>query len=112
MEDNRRTSMSQFVVIVEFQVKPGCLEAFSRAIETNARASVAEEPGCLQFDVLHNHDDPHHVVLYEVYESEAAFRDDHMQRSHTQAFLAEAKALVAKQTVYKLTRTLAPRVKQ
>jgi autoinducer 2-degrading protein len=101
--------MSQFVVIVEFEVKSGCLEAFNRAIEVNARASVAEEPGCLQFDVLHNEDDPQHVVLYEVYESEAAFRDDHLQRAHTQAFLAQAKALVTKQTVYKLTRVLAPR---
>jgi autoinducer 2-degrading protein len=104
--------VNEFVLIVEFQVKPECLEKFNQAIAINAKASVAEEPGCRQFDVLHNQDDPCHVVLYEVYESEAAFRDDHLQRSHTQAFLAQAKPLVVKQTVYKLKRIVAPRVKQ
>ena len=104
--------MSEFVLIVEFQVKPECLEQFNRAIAVNARASVADEPGCRQFDVLHNQDDPNHVVLYEVYDSEAAFRDDHMKRSHTQSFLAQAKELVTKQTAYKLERTVAPPVKR
>ncbi len=80
--------MNRFVLIVEFQVKPGCLEKFNEAIAINAKASVADEPGCRQFDVLHNQDDPHHIVLYEVYDDEAAFRDDHMKRSHTQTFLA------------------------
>ena len=101
-----------FVLIVEFQVKPECLERFNQAIAVNAKASVRDEPGCRQFDVLHNQDDANHIVLYEVYDSEAAFRDDHMKRSHTQSFLALAKELVTKQTVYKLVRTVAPPVKQ
>ena len=104
--------MNNFVLIVEFQVKPDSLEKFNQAIAINAKASVSEEPGCRQFDVLHNQDDPNHVVLYEVYDSEAAFRDDHMKRKHTQTFLAQAKELVTKQTVYKLKRTVAPPVKQ
>ena len=104
--------MNKFVLIVEFQVKPDSLEKFNQAIAINAKASVSEEPGCRQFDVLHNQDDPNHVVLYEVYDSEAAFRDDHMKRKHTQTFLAQAKELVTKQTVYKLERTVAPPVKQ
>jgi quinol monooxygenase YgiN len=104
--------LNEFVLIVEFQVKPECLEKFNRAIAINAQASVAEEPGCRQFDVLHNVDDPNHVVLYEVYESEAAFRDDHMKRAHTQTFLALAKELVTKQTAYRLRRQFAPPVKQ
>jgi autoinducer 2-degrading protein len=104
--------LNKFVLIVEFQVKPDSLEKFNQAIAINAKASVSEEPGCRQFDVLHNQDDPNHVVLYEVYDSEAAFRDDHMKRKHTQTFLAQAKELVTKQTVYKLKRTVAPPVKQ
>jgi (4S)-4-hydroxy-5-phosphonooxypentane-2,3-dione isomerase len=104
--------LNKFVLIVEFQVKPECLEKFSQAIAINARASVSEEPGCRQFDVLHSLDDPNHVVLYEVYDSEAAFRDDHMKRKHTQSFLAQAKELVTKQTAYKLRREVAPPVKQ
>jgi autoinducer 2-degrading protein len=104
--------VNEFVLIVEFQVKPECLEKFNQAIAINAKASVREEPGCRQFDVLASEDDPNHVVLYEVYESEAAFRDDHMKRAHTQTFLAQAKELVTKQTAYRLKRTVAPPVKQ
>jgi (4S)-4-hydroxy-5-phosphonooxypentane-2,3-dione isomerase len=104
--------MESFVLIVEFQVKPECLERFNQAIAINAQASVAEEPGCTQFDVLHSVDDPNHIVLYEVYDSEAAFRDDHMKRRHTQTFLAQAKELVTKQTAYRLRRQFAPPAKQ
>ena len=81
--------MNKFVLIVEFQVKPECLDKFNELIAINAKASVAEEPGCRQFDVLQNNDDPNHVVLYEVYDSLAAFQD-HMGRAHTQAFLGQA----------------------
>ena len=104
--------MKKFVLIVEFDVKPDCLEKFNRAIEINAKASVADEPGCRQFDVLHNLDNPNHVVLYEVYDSLAAFQEDHMKRKHTQTFLAQAKEWITKQTAYKLERTVAPPVKQ
>ena len=104
--------MNNFVLIVEFQVKPDCLERFNHAIAINAQASVRDEPGCRQFDVLQDQSDPNHIVLYEVYDSEAAFRDDHMKRSHTQTFLALAKELVTKQTAYRLKRTVAPPVKQ
>ena len=48
--------MNKFVLIVEFDVRPESLEKFNQAIAINARASVAEEPGCRQFDVLHNQD--------------------------------------------------------
>lgn len=103
--------MNEFVLIVEFQVKPEALDKFNQLIAVNAEASVAQEPGCRQFDVLHNQDDPSHIVLYEVYDSPAAFQD-HMGRKHTQTFLSQAKELITKQTAYKLKRTVAPPVKQ
>lgn len=102
--------MNKFVLIVEFQVKPESLDRFNQLIEINARASVADEPGCRQFDVLRANDDPCRIVLYEVYDSEDAFKA-HMGFSHTQTFLAAAKPLVDKQTVTRLTRTVAPPVK-
>ena len=102
--------MNKFVLVVEFQVKPESLDKFNQLIAVNARASVAEEPGCHQFDVLHNNDDPCHVVLYEVYDSPAAFQD-HMGMKHTQTFLGQVKELITKQTAYKLKRTVAPPVK-
>ena len=103
--------MNKFVLIVEFDVKPEHLSQFNELIAVNAKASVADEPGCRQFDVMHNQDNPNHIVLYEVYDSPEAFQD-HMGRKHTQTFLAAAKPLITKQTAYKLKRTVAPKVKQ
>jgi len=99
--------VNRFVLIVEFQVKPESLARFDELIAVNAKASVASEPGCRQFDVLRALDDPCRVVLYEVYDSEGAF-NTHLEQTHTKAFLGQAKELVAKQTVLKLERTVAP----
>ncbi|MFD2274406.1 putative quinol monooxygenase [Undibacterium arcticum] len=82
--------MNKFVLLVEFQVKPDDLTQFMDLVNANAHASVADEPGCLQFDVMQTLDDPCKVVLYEVYASENAFKE-HMAMPHTQSFLAAGK---------------------
>jgi quinol monooxygenase YgiN len=99
--------MNKFVLIVEFQVKPESLARFNELIAVNAKASVASEPGCRQFDVLSTVDDPCRVVLYEVYDSEGAF-NTHLEQVHTKTFLGQVKELVTKQAVLKLARTVAP----
>ena len=99
--------MNRFVLIVEFQVKPESLAKFNELIAVNAKASVAGEPGCRQFDVLRALDDPSRVVLYEVYDSEDAFKT-HLEQAHTKTFLGQVKELVTKQTALKLARTVAP----
>lgn len=99
--------MNKFVLIVEFQVKPESLARFNEQIAVNAKASVASEPGCRQFDVLRAIDDPCRVALYEVYDSEDAFKA-HLEQAHTKAFLGQVKELVTKQSVLKLARTVAP----
>ena len=102
--------MNKFTLIVEFHVKPESLDRFNQMIDVNARASVANEPGCRQFDVLRAIDDPCNIVLYEIYENEDAFKV-HMTMPHTQTFLTAAKPLVEQQTVKRLIRTVAPPVK-
>jgi (4S)-4-hydroxy-5-phosphonooxypentane-2,3-dione isomerase len=102
--------MNRFVLIVDFQVKPEHLDKFNQLIDVNARSSVANEPGCLQFDVLRNHENPGNVVLYEVYDSEDAFKA-HLGMSHTQTFLSQMKEFIIKQTATRFTRVVAPPVK-
>jgi autoinducer 2-degrading protein len=102
--------LNKLVLIVEFDVKPEHLVQFGELISINAKASVADEPGCRQFDVLQDQDNPNRVVLYEVYDDAAAFQD-HLGHRHTQTFLAAAKPLINKQMAYKLKRTVAPPVK-
>lgn len=99
--------MRNYGLVVEFQVKPDCLERFHELLALNAQASVEKEAGCLQFDVLAHNDDPTRVFLYEIYADAAAF-EVHRAQEHTKTFLAAAKELVTKQTAQRLTRTLQP----
>jgi quinol monooxygenase YgiN len=49
----------------------------------------------LQFDVIRANNDSCHIMLYEVYANEDAFKT-HMTMAHTQAFLGPAKDMVTK----------------
>jgi quinol monooxygenase YgiN len=77
-----------FVVLPRFTVEEGHLAAFLAAARADAEASVAQEPGCLQFDVVVDRSSsPSEVVFYEVYTDRAAF-EAHLQTSHLEAFRA------------------------
>ena len=56
-----------FVVIPEFVVKPDCVDAFLSLAQDDASHSLADEPGCQQFDVVQMEGAPHKVLFYEVY---------------------------------------------
>jgi autoinducer 2-degrading protein len=71
-----------FVVLVDLTVRPLLLEQFLEGIRANARASLAEEPGCLRFDVHRSADDPHRFLLYELYTDADAFYVAHRQAPH------------------------------
>ena len=77
--------MSGYVVVAQFEVKAGQLSAMVEAAKTDAAASVANEPGCRRFDVLVPRDGAERVVLYEIYDDEAAFQA-HLETPHLKAF--------------------------
>jgi len=78
-------SKSDFVVIAEFKVKPGKMSAFLEVARDDALHSVRDEVGCQQFDVTCLQDESDVVVLYEVYDSRAAF-DTHRETPHLARF--------------------------
>ena len=82
-----------FVVLVEFDLHPGAAEEFLRLVHENATTSVRDEPGCRRFDVLVPEDETPRVVLYEIYDSPAAF-DEHLRTPHFRAFDEATGALV------------------
>lgn len=82
-----------FVVIAEFRVKPEAIETFLAAAEDDARHSVADEPGCRQFDVVRPEGEENAVVFYEVYDSRKAF-DYHLTTPHLKRFQAAFPALI------------------
>jgi (4S)-4-hydroxy-5-phosphonooxypentane-2,3-dione isomerase len=90
-----------FVLVVNLKVKPENVEAFMSKVTANAKAARTE-PGCRQFDVLVDPKDKTRVMLYEIYNDEAAF-EAHQQTPHFKRYLAEAVPLLAsrERTVWK-----------
>ena len=92
-----------YVIIVRFTLKDGSMDAFLPLMQTNAAQSVAQEPGCHQFDVCRDPDDPLVVFLYEVYDDAAAFQQ-HMASPHFKAFDAATGPMIATKDVQSYER--------
>ncbi|HVZ00357.1 MAG TPA: putative quinol monooxygenase [Dongiaceae bacterium] len=90
--------MKGFVIVVDFEIRPGAMQDFRRLVDANAKASVRDEPGCRRFDVLANPKDANRILLYEIYDDRAAF-DAHRRTPHFAVFDRESAALVADKTV-------------
>ncbi len=82
-----------FVVIVNVQIKPECVEAFREACVANSRGSL-REPGCSRFDVLQERDEPTRFALYEVYRDAEAVAA-HKATPHYAAWAEKAAAMQA-----------------
>jgi quinol monooxygenase YgiN len=90
------------VIHVDFRVKPVDHEAFECLVIENAAASLADEKGCRQFDVLVPEGAPAgQFVLYEIYDDAAAF-DVHLKSEHYRRFDAATKPIVTGKTVTRL----------
>lgn len=87
-----------FVVTVLFSLKPDRAKAFLPLIQKNAARSLSDEPGCHQFDVCIDSDQPDTVFLYETYEDEAAFKT-HMTMPHFLEFGEATDDMIAQKDV-------------
>jgi (4S)-4-hydroxy-5-phosphonooxypentane-2,3-dione isomerase len=92
-----------FVLVVEFRIHPEFIAAFSAAINENARASLATEPGCRQFDVCRDPAEPALFYLYEVYDDEVAFQA-HLKTAHFAAMERASAGWVDSKSVRRLWR--------
>lgn len=99
--------MEAFVVIAEFRVRPERLPEFLEAARDDAAHSVADEPGCRQFDVVQPEGEDGTVVFYEVYDSRAAF-DAHLQTPHLERFRAAFPPLILEERPVRFLRRRYP----
>lgn len=83
-----------FVVVAEFRIKPDRIEDFKKLIDGQAERSIAEEKGCLQFDICQRENQPATFLLYEVYTDARAFDEDHLNVPRFEAFLGRAKPMI------------------
>ena len=93
-----------YVITVLFSIKPEHSSEFLQAMVANARTSVADEPGCRQFDVCVSDRNSNDVFLYEVYDSNAAF-DAHLASAHFRQFSESTAASVTGKDIQAFERS-------
>jgi quinol monooxygenase YgiN len=93
-----RENMARIGIMVHYKVKPGMRDKVIAAAEGHVGRVKANEPGCMQFDIMlpKNHDDD--VCLYEVYADAAAFKA-HTQSSYIGQVQEEMKPLLDDRTL-------------
>ena len=87
-------SAGMFVNAVDLDIVPAERANYLAAITENG-AAAAKEPGCRRFDILNLASDPNHFFLYEVYASEAAFKE-HRAGEHFKKYAEVTAKMVAK----------------
>lgn len=92
-----------FVVAVFFEAKRGRADDLKSALVAHAAESRANDPGCEHFDVSQDPVDANAFLLYQVFDSQAAF-DAHHEMEHYARFANETEPWVA--TKRTLTYTL------
>jgi autoinducer 2-degrading protein len=93
-----------FILVVNIRIKAENVERWMPLALENAR-EARKEPGCRQFEVLVDPKDRTKIMLFEVYDDEAAF-EAHQQTRHFKKYLAEAVPLLASRERQVLTRAL------
>lgn len=93
--------MQRFALWVEFDLRPGRVDAFLEAARLDAEGSVGNEPGCRRFDILQDPALPDRVCFYEVYDDEAAF-ERHREMPHFKTYFAATEPMIAAKRATKL----------
>ncbi|HZF19130.1 MAG TPA: putative quinol monooxygenase, partial [Burkholderiales bacterium] len=99
--DAAAQSRGAYINLVELDIDPGETAKFIEAIKENGAGSV-KEPGCREFNVSVLASNPNHVVLYEVYDNEAALAA-HRTTDHFKKYQAATAKMVVGRNVRALT---------
>jgi autoinducer 2-degrading protein len=81
-------------ILAYLTAKPGKEAEFQEKMTAQANRCLANEPGCLQFDVARDPKDPTRLVMLEVYQDEAAIKA-HQESQHFKDFRPVITELVA-----------------
>ena len=91
--------MNTIALIVEYETNPGKEQEFFEAMQVHARACLAEEPGCLRFEVLRPLDEqgkpiPNRFMANELFAGQEALAA-HRATPRWQAIAERFKVLLA-----------------
>ena len=90
--------MSQIALVVSLTAAAGRRDELIEGLKGHAQRSRDNEAGCIRFDVLIPRDGAADVMLYELYESQAAF-DAHTASEHFKMWRGMSEGMVAERSV-------------
>lgn len=85
-------------IVAYLTAKPGMEAKFKEEMTAQAKRCLANEPGCLQFDVTQDPKEPTRFVMLEVYKDDAAIKV-HTESDHFKNFRPVVAELVAERKV-------------
>ena len=85
-------------ILAFLTTKPGKEAEFQQHMTAQAKRCLANEPGCLQFDVVQDPKNPTRFVMLEVYKDDAAIKA-HQDSQHFKDFRPVVGDLVADRKV-------------
>jgi quinol monooxygenase YgiN len=86
--------MSKFAVVATYEIAPEQIGVFLPLLKAHRERCLRDEQGTLRFDILQP---DHNLMLYEVYEDEAAFQA-HRNGESVARFMQEAAHVERKLT--------------
>jgi quinol monooxygenase YgiN len=92
---------TQPVLVVSFRAKPETVAELRGRLEELARLTTTQEPGCIQYELHTDDEDPLHFMYVETWASDAALAL-HDQTPYVKAMQADGPRLTASPVV--LTR--------
>jgi quinol monooxygenase YgiN len=93
--------MESTVFFVEVMVDPAQRERFDEMMADHAAGTLADEAGCLAFDVYVDRTDPNRYALYERYADQAAL-DTHRFSARLAAHHEEIDPLIVERRIWPL----------
>lgn len=81
-------------IVAYLTAKPGMEAQFQELMTAQAKRCLANEPGCLQFDVAQDPKSPTRFVMLEVYKDDAAIKA-HQESQHYKDFRPVVGELLA-----------------
>jgi (4S)-4-hydroxy-5-phosphonooxypentane-2,3-dione isomerase len=85
-------------ILAYLTAKPGLEAKFKEEMTAQAKRCLANEPGCLQFDVMQDPKAPTRFVMLEIYKDDDAIKA-HQESEHFKNFRPVVSELLAERKV-------------
>ena len=93
--------MPKLTIVASIRAVPDKIERVKVELEKLIRITRAE-PGCIQYDLHQDNEDPAHFLFYETWESRELWQA-HMNAPHLAAFKEATEGAVAEFTLHEMT---------